>query len=113
MTRLDAPSSSACEIAVSSRGGIVPGNSSSRRRPLAAALGMPLAASIHAFQPIDPPIAIEQDEPEIDGVEDAVVRGSAQERSFEGTVPPAVRSMNSPSRTCSAASDGMSMSMAM
>ena len=57
---------------------------------------MPLAFSIQRIPADHAPIAVEQDQPEIDGVEDAgddfPVRGVHR----EGTEPPAVRSMNSP-----------------
>ncbi len=68
MIRLEAPSSSACEIAVCRRSG-APGKSSVEAAPLAAASEMPLAY-VHPGIPADDALfAIEQDEPDIDHVE--------------------------------------------
>jgi dTDP-glucose 4,6-dehydratase len=51
VTRPEAPSSRACAIAVSRRAEARSGNTSPRLRPRAAAVAMPLAPAIHAFQP--------------------------------------------------------------
>ena len=60
-----------------------------------------------------PLLAIEQDEPDVDHVEQGVGELGLSDGHARVSFPQAVRSMNSSSRICRAAIDGMSISMAM